>query len=121
MLKSPLWQKKRLEILERDKFTCQSCFDTENELHVHHIYYLKDKKPHEYEEYFLLTLCKDCHKTITEDRKEIKFYVDIHFNDIDSIKELKLIMRKIGGLNPPELLIVNKYIDKLITKKKKHG
>ena len=26
-LKSPKWQKKRLEIMQRDKFTCQLCGD----------------------------------------------------------------------------------------------
>lgn len=113
-----MWQKKRLEILERDNFTCQSCFDTENELHVHHVHYLKDKKPYEYEEFWLTTLCKDCHKTITEDKKEIKFHADIHFNDIDTIGEFKLMMRKIVRLNPLELLMLNKHIDKIITKKK---
>lgn len=38
-LKSPKWQKKRLEILQRDEFTCQHFNDKENTLHVHHIAY----------------------------------------------------------------------------------
>jgi 5-methylcytosine-specific restriction endonuclease McrA len=28
LLKSPKWQKKRLEIMSRDKFTCKKCGDT---------------------------------------------------------------------------------------------
>jgi 5-methylcytosine-specific restriction endonuclease McrA len=30
--KSPLWQKKRLEIMNRDKFTCQECGEKEKQL-----------------------------------------------------------------------------------------
>jgi cytochrome c553 len=59
-LKDPRWQKKRLEILERDDFTCQSCCDTETTLNVHHKYYQKCD-PWEYNNEALLTLCEDCH------------------------------------------------------------
>jgi len=34
----PKWQKKRLDILKRDKFTCRSCGDKESTLNVHHRY-----------------------------------------------------------------------------------
>ena len=34
--KHPLWQKKRLEILEFSEFTCDNCGDTESQLHIHH-------------------------------------------------------------------------------------
>ena len=52
-LKSPKWQKKRLEILQRDNFTCFNCGDTERTLHVHHESYIKGKEPWDYtkEEY----------------------------------------------------------------------
>lgn len=59
-LKDPRWQKKRLEILNRDKWTCQRCFDTESTLHVHHIKY--SGEPWEVEERYLLTLCDECHE-----------------------------------------------------------
>lgn len=60
-LKSPKWQKKRLEILQRDKFECQSCFDTEKSLQIHHFYY-DNCDPWEYDNSCLITLCEDCHK-----------------------------------------------------------
>jgi hypothetical protein len=60
--KDPRWQKKRLEILERDEFTCQLCGDKESTLHVHHWYYEKGKDPWEYPDMALITLCEDCHK-----------------------------------------------------------
>lgn len=69
--KDPRWQKKRLEILERDGFACQICYDTESTLHVHHRYYEKDKKPWEYDNKFLVTLCGSCHELETTQIKEV--------------------------------------------------
>jgi len=61
-LKDPRWQKKRLEILERDGFECQVCWSDEKELHVHHKLYKNGYDPWEYGNDDLETLCKDCHK-----------------------------------------------------------
>lgn len=64
-LKNPKWQKKRLEILERDNWTCTNCGDTENELHVHHEKYENQKNPWETSNDNLATLCKNCHFIFT--------------------------------------------------------
>lgn len=61
LLRSPLWQKKRLEIMQRDNFTCCKCGSSDKELQVHHIKYRDGLKPWEYEDYELITLCNDCH------------------------------------------------------------
>lgn len=66
MIKDPRWQKKRLEILQRDNFTCQNCSDTETTLHVHHRKYLPDVKYWDYPEKLLVTLCEGCHENETE-------------------------------------------------------
>lgn len=58
-LKDPRWQKKRLEILERDKWTCQFCDDTETELQIHHLKYFGE--PWEAPPTDLITVCKCCH------------------------------------------------------------
>lgn len=60
-LLDPRWQKKRLEILERDNWTCGHCGDTETTLHVHHFYYEKGKDPWEIDDYGLMAVCADCH------------------------------------------------------------
>jgi len=65
-LKDPRWQKKRLKILERDQWTCTVCSNKEGTLHAHHNYYIKDKKPWEYQDYIIETLCEDCHKIFHE-------------------------------------------------------
>jgi len=62
-LKNPKWQKRRLEILNRDNFTCQMCADAETELQIHHKRY--SGEPHEAPDEDLITLCKHCHKCET--------------------------------------------------------
>jgi hypothetical protein len=62
--KHPKWQKRRLEILERDDFTCQKCGDTETMLHVHHKVYHRNRKVWDYKDFDLTTLCKHCHTQI---------------------------------------------------------
>ena len=62
LLKDPRWQKKRLEILDRDGWQCRCCFEDKETLHVHHISYEKDKKPWEYHDSTLITLCEQCHE-----------------------------------------------------------
>lgn len=65
-LLDPKWQKKRLEILSRDEWHCQICFDSETTLHVHHRYYETGKEPWEYDNNALVTLCSECHESETE-------------------------------------------------------
>lgn len=66
LLRSPMWQKKRLEIMQRDNFTCQHCGSTQKSLQVHHLWYSSLKKPWEYENDCYITLCEDCHELETE-------------------------------------------------------
>lgn len=63
-LKHPKWQKKRLEIMNRDNFQCQCCMDKEDTLTVHHKKYIKGKKAWEYPDKLLITLCDDCHQSV---------------------------------------------------------
>lgn len=89
-LKDPRWQKKRLEILQRDNFTCQCCMDSNSTLNIHHIYYTKGKQPWDVDNESLLTLCEHCHyiysnvsdgsiiinRMINCDGDKVKFYYD---------------------------------------------
>jgi hypothetical protein len=62
-LKDPRWQKKRLEVFERDKWTCQKCGMAKNTLTVHHRRYIPGREPWEYPDQLLVTLCEDCHES----------------------------------------------------------
>lgn len=60
-LLDPRWQRRRLEILSRDDFTCRHCESKTRTLHVHHRYYITGREPWEYPDVALETLCTDCH------------------------------------------------------------
>ena len=61
-IKHPKWQKRRLEIMQRDGFACQICGDEETTLHVHHLRYVPNRAYWDYEDWELITLCESCHK-----------------------------------------------------------
>ena len=60
-LLDPRWQKKRLEILQRDNFSCCMCCDTKTTLHIHHLSYSSSRNPWDSEEWDMRTLCEACH------------------------------------------------------------
>lgn len=81
-LRNPKWQKKRLQILERDNWCCQSCADATKNLQVHHLFYAK-RDPWDYPDEAYQTLCDECHKT----RQDI---VD------SSIEQLRILLGRIS-------------------------
>lgn len=87
-IKSPKWQKRRLEVMKNDDFTCQLCGDTESMLNVHHLSYHKDRNIWEYDDWELITLCENCHK-------EEHSSMDDIINGIESIKSRGVTMREI--------------------------
>lgn len=94
LLRDPRWQKRRLEILNRDEFTCQNCCDSKTTLNVHHCYYEKGRAPWEYEDSSLVTLCEPCHAIETQNAYNEKMllvkvlssagFLASHFNDLAS-------------------------------------
>ena len=100
-LKDPRWQKKRLEVFERDEWGCQSCMDSESTLHVHHRYYLPNTEPWDYPLDALLTLCENCHERERQERPEYekmllsalkqKFLADDLYRLTNGILKLKVL------------------------------
>ena len=86
LLRSPLWQKKRLEIMQRDNYICQHCGCEGRELQVHHKVYHKGAKPWEYDDSELITLCDQCHEAETDAK-------NTHY---ETFKEICNIAREIG-------------------------
>lgn len=94
-LKSPKWQKKRLEILQRDEFKCTKCFNDEIELNVHHKKYIFGLNPWEYENDNLTTLCIKCHKN-QHDKNKIDFNKSLRHIPNSSMMTIKeALTRKI--------------------------
>lgn len=81
-LKSPHWQKKRLQVLNRDKWKCKLCKDEETTLHVHHLEYQPKKEPWEYPMSNFVTLCEHCHREV-ELLKDENHFDEILIDKID--------------------------------------
>lgn len=79
LLKHPYWQRKRLQIFDREKDTCQKCFDTLSNLQVHHLYYIPNALPWEYPDDALMLVCERCHL-------KLEFYKWI---ELVGVKQLK--------------------------------
>ena len=86
--KDPRWQKKRLEIMERDDFTCTICGNSEKTLNVHHGYYERGKQPWDYPDIALKTLCEDCH----EEWHQAKLLLDKIINFVGSCEEIDRVI-----------------------------
>jgi 5-methylcytosine-specific restriction endonuclease McrA len=68
------WKAKAKQIRERDK-VCQMC-GTSKHLQVHHTCYMRGLKAWEYDNEYLIVLCKTCHEKETKDIKSIKEWID---------------------------------------------
>lgn len=86
LLKSPLWQKKRLENLELADWECTNCGNKDNQLQVHHKQYIKGKNPWEYDNEQLQVLCNKCHGEMHEILDAIKTIIS--YSDIYEIYNL---------------------------------
>jgi hypothetical protein len=114
-LKDPRWQRKRLEIFERDNWTCVLCGDATNTLHIHHKVYFKNTDPWGYSSEHLETLCVSCHENeheiISESREPerkqehllIKQHGDNHLTAIQT--HIDILMQKLSKGVPKDLEI----------------
>ena len=77
LLRRPEWQRKRLEIMQRDDFACKTCGSRDNTLNVHHGYYAKDAMPWDYQNDTLHTLCESCHEDVESAMRFVKFCIGL--------------------------------------------
>lgn len=130
-LKDPRWQRMRLEIFERDNWTCISCGDSTNTLHIHHKRYFKGCNPWEYDPNCLETLCVICHEnehnlisgTEEPERKQehllVRKHGDNHLTAIQT--HIDILMLKLSKGVPKELEIeILKNVIYLQQKKKEY-
>jgi len=93
-LKSPKWQKKRLEIMQRDGFKCVLCMNEDDTLAVHHKKYIKGRDVWDYDNESLITLCEKCHskthskdiqvkELFTDEQIKLLHLIDYHKNDYE--------------------------------------
>lgn len=96
--KDPRWQKKRLKIMERDEFMCQSCYDKESTLNVHHKFYIPNKKPWEYSDNLLITLCEGCHEWEEDKKYIITDFTKVLLSDGYTASELVILLNLLREL-----------------------
>ncbi len=63
-LRDPRWQRKRLEVMQRDRFACRMCGDSQSTLNVHHVFYTRGADPWDYPDTALVTTCESCHEEL---------------------------------------------------------
>ncbi len=105
--KHPKWQKKRLEILNRDEFACTNCGSDSDNLHVHHYLYHKDKKVWEYENGYLTTFCFDCHEQWHDINDHLKEFLKL---DVVRLNHMLNIVENLYGLKGDGLSKINDII-----------
>lgn len=87
-LQDPRWQRRRLEIMQRDRFRCLACGDSKNTLNVHHMAY--HSQPWLTPNDLLETLCVKCHKNRTEINKLLEAIPTRRlFESLARVRELK--------------------------------
>lgn len=89
LLRHPKWQKRRLEIMQRDSWCCSVCKADDLPLNVHHQRYISGRKPWEYSNDDLVTLCDDCHGEIHE--------VHDHYKGLTTADKVNLVDKIVGA------------------------
>ena len=90
------WKDKRDEILKRDDYRCQWCGtggSSDNPMNIHHWYYAKGRRPWEYPNRSLMTICKTCHKNITNRGKDVDEFPTILFEGMAEAFDMGKVMR----------------------------
>jgi 5-methylcytosine-specific restriction endonuclease McrA len=111
-LKDPRWQKKRLEIMQRDNFTCQCCFCKTKPLTIHHKFYIHGIDPWDYQDNCYVTFCEDCHS---------------NFHDEFELTYNKPYLAKIGqpngarNVNRTDAFLLSEYIDRVVEQQGYNG
>jgi len=81
-MQHPLWQKKRLRVMEFHEFKCQECEAEEEQLHVHHPMYKRGAMIWDYTISELMCLCEACHKE-THKKDEVVKKAATHLRNED--------------------------------------
>lgn len=117
-LKDPRWQKKRLEIFNRDGFKCTTCGRGDKTLHVHHKFYESGLEPWQYDDSVLTTLCEECHFNVPEQEAEfknlIKFLLCQGFSYLNLVRMLSGAAVQTDVIEPGDIA---SYIDWVFTRR----
>lgn len=102
------WKRKRAEILDRDGHACSNCGAIGSRLNVHHRFYEAGKKPHEYPNESLETLCPRCHGEADELRRNLNRAIG-HLGRGDAMQALGYMQALAVCHEPEETIKVMSY------------
>ena len=88
-LKDPRWQRKRLEVMERDKWTCVDTLESDDPLQVHHCWYAKGG-PWETPNKYLITVTEDAHNERHKIESDIKKTLGLILANLSASDEVGL-------------------------------
>lgn len=94
-LRDPRWQRKRLQIMERDRWACTMCGSNASTLNVHHGYYERGIDPWDYDDASLTTLCENCH--VFMGRKLAVIHRRIASLNSDQLVELDMLLEDVAS------------------------
>jgi hypothetical protein len=117
-LKDPRWQKLRLQVFERDKWTCRDCGATDRPLHAHHAFYEKGVEPWDYLPHTIMCVCDNCHEKRHRLIDTITSFSGLLSIDLmENVSRLIRLVRLINAMKHKEL--ANNVIIKTISLLKK--
>lgn len=108
-LRDPRWQKKRLEVMQRDDFTCLACSDKDSTLNVHHKQY--HGNPWDAPMGSLETLCERCHEKRTRLNKLALNMSTKRFFEFSNKFEESALSLKMRNLWPAILVDLKRFSD----------
>ena len=110
-LKDPRWQKRRLEIMQRDGFSCVSCGSSTGTLNVHHcVPYRKNCNPWDYGNRELITLCEECHEVISTNIANSQEIIMGMSKDKNSSIEMFWLLFEIEGIQSESIKSITEII-----------
>ena len=95
-LRHPLWQRRRLRVLECAGWKCECCGDTEGQLHAHHKVYVRGRRPWQYDDDQLECLCDGCHERAHAQLKQLELAVAAH--PTSALPALAKLFDKLGDV-----------------------
>lgn len=98
-LLDPRWQRKRLEVLQRDGFKCLICKSEKDSLEVHHEKYVNE--PWDVDNKYLKTLCFRCHDVVEICKKNKVKYVNFNRVPLGHETFIYLVNSKVNGKGVP--------------------
>ena len=109
-LKDPRWHARREEIFTRKGRLCTDCEATPDDvgaLQVHHLNYIRGREPWDYEDDYLIPLCRSCHENRQSIEDETKQEIALLFGKMSvwQVYEMGKTARRLRAEHRPDVAL----------------